>query len=288
MNKKLKKLIFKKYHKMLRSKKKDKKEQNEFLKTRKQIEQVEMLKIFEVINDSIFCILISIIILDITPIIEYTMFIKIYIIFKLLNGVFSLKKLTKYLKIRKFFYFLMLYDYVIKFFYLLVAIFINLSYVIKITKFYLNHLKQNYILIFYITTGGLLIYFIITCHFIFRYVQTIYLHSENLKKYLLHSFLSKLTILNFLYLISITYILYITRTEPDVFNYYLFSLCYFAILVIIPILFYKRMCLDKRFFLNILFNYCIKLFCIFLFNCGFLFAFVVLSLEQKETKLFTP
>ncbi|RVD91483.1 hypothetical protein TUBRATIS_20700 [Tubulinosema ratisbonensis] len=131
----------------------------------------------------------------------------------------------------------------------------------------------------------LLIYSIITFNFIFRYFQTIYLNSEISKKYLIHLFLSKLTILNFIYFFIITYILYVTRTEHNVFNCYCFCLCYIAISVIIPLFFYKRICLDRRFFLKIIFNYCIKLFCIFLFACGFLYAFIILSFKQNKNNL---
>ncbi|RVD91482.1 hypothetical protein TUBRATIS_20690 [Tubulinosema ratisbonensis] len=103
---------------MCKTKKKDLTKENKFNKKKTSIKQNQAANIFEFINDSIFCMLISIIVFNLSSIIEDLMFVKIYIIFKLLNLVFCLKIFTKYTKIKKFLSLLMLYDNFIKIIYL--------------------------------------------------------------------------------------------------------------------------------------------------------------------------
>ncbi|RVD93279.1 hypothetical protein TUBRATIS_001980 [Tubulinosema ratisbonensis] len=207
---------------MLKTKKKVQSKENKLNKTKTDNKQNKIAKTLEYINESIFCIFISFIILQITPIIKDLLFFRIYIFVKLLNFIFSSKLFLKCKKIRKLFSLLMFYDNILKVGYLILLICINISYVIKIILLYFDRLNRDQVFLFYIFTSVLFIYFIITSHFILQYVQTNSLNSKNIKKYLLHSFLSKLTILNFFYLILITYILYVTRAEPNVFDYYFF------------------------------------------------------------------
>ncbi|RVD91137.1 hypothetical protein TUBRATIS_24200 [Tubulinosema ratisbonensis] len=255
-------------------------------KTKTNLKNNKIAIIIEYINEFLFFVIISNILLHMNVFFKDLLFFKSYIALRALNIIFSLESFSKYTRIKKVFgFFIMLYDNFIKILYLLITICIDFLY-IKITNFYAMHLDQRVILLFYVFTTVLVIYFLAFFYILFLYLKTFYLSSENIKKYFIHSLISKITILSFLYLFLLTYVLYLTPLKTFLFNFYFVSLCYLALSFVIPLFFYKKMCLDRRFFLDILFKFYIKLFCVFLFNCGFLFEFIIASVEKNKIRLF--
>ncbi|RVD90818.1 hypothetical protein TUBRATIS_27490 [Tubulinosema ratisbonensis] len=232
--------------------------------------QNSFAKILHLIDEFILIFLISFIFVKMYPNSYICSFFIYYIALKIVNLILCYFLTAEYLNLKKI---LSTYretcDNILKLAYFLILFWMKLNYIIIILSKYFAKLDKTHF-IFFIYSSIISVFYLIVLFLVLRqYLEIFYQKPENIKLYSIHSFLSKIYFMKFLYLIFITGVLYSLRFDIGLFYIFYISLCYIGITLTIPLFFYKKMCLKKQIFLTVVSRFYIKLYFVFLFNCVF-------------------